>query len=129
MNSHSFSETISSEASDGENDDVVPRFTIDSETNRQYTRFNAVGTELTVRLLPSAVGDDSDAVTHFQASVNDLFDYALRDVNDADMVGITIRNEVNLLDKPIGICFRRKDQLSDEVMWSVFSKVAQSNAR
>ena len=61
--------------------------------------------------------------------MNDLFDYALTDVNDADMVGITIRNEVNFLDKPIGISFRRKDQLSDEVMWSVFSKVAQSNAR
>jgi len=30
--------SISSEASDGVNDDVVPRFTIDSETNRQYTR-------------------------------------------------------------------------------------------
>ena len=45
------------------------------------------------------------------------------------MVGITIQNEVNLLDKPIGISFRRKDQLSAEVIWSVFSKVAQSNAR
>jgi len=52
------------------------------------------------------VGDDYDAVTHFQASVNDLFDYALRDVNDADMVGITIRNEDNQLDKPIGVGFR-----------------------
>ena len=61
--------------------------------------------------------------------MNDLFEYAIRDVDDADMVGITIRNEVNLLDKPIGISFRRKDQLSDEVIWSVFSKVAQSNAR
>ena len=61
--------------------------------------------------------------------MNDLFDYALRDVNDSDMVGITIQNEGNLLDKPIGISFRRKDQLSAEVIWSVFSKVAQSNAR
>ena len=75
------------------------------------------------------VGDDYDAVTHFQASVNDLFDYALRDVNDADMVGITIRNEDNQLDKPIGVGFRWKDQLSDEVIWSVYSNVAQSNAR
>jgi len=64
--------SIGSTASDGENGDVVPRFTIDSETNRQYSRFNAVGTELIVRLLPPALGDDSDAITHFQASVNDL---------------------------------------------------------
>jgi len=45
------------------------------------------------------------------------------------MVGVTINNEVNLLDKAIGISFRRKDHLSEEVIWSVFSKVAQSNAR
>ena len=53
-------------------DDVVPRFTTDSETNRQYRRFNARGTELTVRLLPPAVEDNPDAIKHFQASVNDL---------------------------------------------------------
>jgi len=112
-----------------DDDDVVPRFTIDSETDRQYSRFNARGTELTVRLLPPAKGDNQDAITHFQTSVNDLFDYALRNVDDSDMVGVTIHNAVNLLDKAIGISFRRKDQLSEEVIWSVFSKVAQSNAR
>jgi len=32
-------------------------------------------------------------------------------------------------DKATGISFRRKDQLSEEVIWSVFNKVAQSNAR
>ena len=110
-------------------DDVVPRFTIDSERNRQYSRFNARGTEITVRLLPPAVENNPDAITHFQTSVNDLFEYALKNIEDSDMVGVTIRNEVNLLDKAICISFRRKDQLSEEVIWSVFSKVAQSNAR
>ena len=96
------------------------------QTDRQYSRFNARGTELTVRLLPPAIEDNQDAITHFQTSVNDLFDYALRNVDDSGMVGVTIHNEVNLLDKAIGISFRRKDQLSEEVIWSVFSKVAQS---
>ena len=97
-------------ASDG---DVVPRFTIDSETDRQYSRFKARGTELTVRLLLPTIEDNQDAITHFQTSVFDLFDYALRNVDDSDMVGVTIHNEVNLLDKAIGISFRRKDQLSE----------------
>jgi len=44
--------SIGNEASNGVNDDELPRFTIDSEMNRQYARFNFVGTELTVRLLP-----------------------------------------------------------------------------
>jgi len=39
------------------------------------------------------------------------------------MVGITIQNQVNQNDKAIGISFRRKDQLSGEVIWSVFEKV------
>jgi hypothetical protein len=44
------------------------------------------------------------------------------------MVGITIRNEVNQNNKPIGISFRRKDQLSGDVVCSVLEKVTQSNA-
>ena len=70
----------------GENEDV--RFTTDSENHRHYRRFNAAGTELIVRMLPPALRDNSDAITHFQASVNNLFDYALRDVSDSDMVVI-----------------------------------------
>ena len=31
-------------------------------------------------------------------------------------------------DKPIGISFRRRDQLSADVIWSLFEKFAQSNA-
>ena len=45
------------------------------------------------------------------------------------MSGHTIRNEDNVQDKPIGFSFRRKDQISEEVIWSVFEKVVQSNAR
>jgi len=50
----------------------------------QYRRYNAVGRQLTVRLIPPS--DNSDPVAHFLASVNDLFENALRDVEDSDMV-------------------------------------------
>ena len=59
--------------SDEENEFAVTKFTVDGEIYREYRRFNAVGTELIVRLLPPALGDDSDAVTHFQASVTIFF--------------------------------------------------------
>jgi len=68
-------------------------------------------------------------VGHFLASVNELFEYALQDVSVSYMVGITIQNEVNKNHKPIGISFRRKDQLSGEVIWIVFEKVSQANSR
>jgi len=45
------------------------------------------------------------------------------------MVGMTIHNQVNQSDKPIGISFRRKGQLSGDEIWSVFEKVFQSNSR
>jgi len=106
-----------------------PRFTIDSEINRQYKRFNAMVTKLTVRLLPPSEGQDSNPMSHFFASVSDLFEYALKNCDDSDMVGITISNEVNVADKAIGISFRRKDQITPDVIWSVLGKVAQSNAR
>jgi len=45
------------------------------------------------------------------------------------MVGISIRNEVNMRDKAIGISFRRKDNLSTDVILNVWQKVTQSNSR
>ena len=55
--------------------------------------------------------------------MNDLFGHVLHDVGDGDMVGITIRNQVNENDKPVGISFRRKDKLFGDVIWSVFESL------
>ena len=124
---------MTSMMSNSDSDDVITppptRFTIDEEVRRQYRRFNDEGAELRVRLLPPSDGDDTNPITHFQASVTELLEYALRDSHDSDMVGLTIRNQVNVQDKPIGFSFRRKDQMSEDVIWSVFEKVVQSNAR
>jgi hypothetical protein len=66
-----------------------PRFTIEEEITRLYRRFNAVGTQLTVSLLPPV---DSNLMSHFLASVSDLFENTLQNCDDLDMVGITISN-------------------------------------
>ena len=71
---------------------------------------------------------DTNPVDNFLASVNDLFEHALQDVGEADMVAIAIHNEVNQNDKPIGICFRHRDQFSVEAVWNVF-EVTHSNSR
>jgi hypothetical protein len=103
-----------------------PRFTIEEEITTQYGRFNAVGIQLTARLSPSV---DSNPMSQFLASVSDLFEHALQNCDVSDMVGITINNEENVQDKAIGISFRKRDPLTPDVIWSVFGKVAQSNAR
>jgi len=68
---------------------MARRFEIDDTVRRQYRRYNAVGTQITALLLPPA--DTSDPVANFLASVNELFEYTLRDVSDSDMVGIMFR--------------------------------------
>jgi len=75
-----------------------------------------MGTQLTVRILPPSHNDDRDPVSHFLASVKELFEHALQNLSDSDMVGITIQNRVNQNDKPRGISFRRKDQLVGDVI-------------
>ena len=53
---------------------MARRFEIDGEITRQYRRFSATGTQLTVRLLPPE-DVSTDPVSHFLASVNDLFEH------------------------------------------------------
>jgi len=106
---------------------MARRFEIMDTNMRQYRRYDVVGSQLTVSLIPP--NDNSNRGAHFLASVKDLFAQALRDVHDSDAVEITIQNQFNQNDKPIGISFRRKDQLSGDVIWSVFERVSQSNSR
>jgi hypothetical protein len=63
---------------------MYDHFEILSEGFRQYKRFNATGTKLTVRL---KVPSDTDSITHLLTSVNELFQFALQDLGDGDMVG------------------------------------------
>ena len=50
-------------------DDEPQRLTIEEEQTRQYRRFNARGTQLTVRLLPQPEREDPDPMSHFLDSV------------------------------------------------------------
>ena len=101
---------------------MARRFDILDRSTREYRWFNAEGRQLNMRLNPPS--DASVPVSHFLASVNVLFQHALNEVDDSDMVGITIQNQVNQNDKPIRVSFRRKDQLSGDVIWSVFERVS-----
>jgi len=84
---------------------MARRFEILEANTRQYRRHNAVERQLTVRLiLPSG---STNSVAYFLASANELIKHALRDVNESDMLGMTIQNQVKQNDKPIGNSFRR----------------------
>jgi hypothetical protein len=55
--------------------------------------------------------------------MNDLFQYALKDFTDSDMVGLYISNEENVQGKANGLSFGRKEQLTADVIWNVFQRV------
>ena len=104
---------------------MAQSFEIVREIRRQYRRFSTTGTQLTVRLNPPS-SPDANPIVYFLASVNDMFEHTLRDVGDGDMVGIANHNESNQNDKPIGISFRRRDQLSQYAIRSVFEVASQT---
>jgi hypothetical protein len=72
---------------------VAHSFEIVREILRDYRRFGTVGMQFTVPLNPPT-DLDLNPVDHFLASVNDLFEHVLQGVQDSDMVGVAIRNEV-----------------------------------
>ncbi|KAK5642519.1 hypothetical protein RI129_008686 [Pyrocoelia pectoralis] len=66
-------------------------------------------------------------LTWLQSAFEELHTYIVKDAAPSDRVGITLRNP-NFPDKPIGLSFRRVDQLSVKVIMSLLEKVMQSNA-
>jgi hypothetical protein len=52
---------------------MARKFEIEDNITRRYSRFNANGRELIVRFLLPSIDDARDPVSHFLASVNDLF--------------------------------------------------------
>jgi len=110
-------------------------FTVKDEVTRHYRRFNAEGRQLTVRIPappppppPNTSGAEQYPAQYFADSVDELFEYSLRDLDPSDMVGISIHNANHQQDRPIGLSFRKRDHISRDVLWSVF-EVTQSNAR
>jgi len=93
-------------------------FTVLDEITLHSWRFNAEGRELTVRMLCAfparTAARDPDG--YFAESVDEIFNYSLRDLKPGDMVGISIHNVDNQQGKPIGLSFRRRKQLSRDVL-------------
>jgi len=73
---------------------------------------------------PPSSAEAQDSARYFADSVDELFEYSLRDLDPCDMVGISIQNATSHQDRPIGLSFRR-DQISRDILWSIFDKVAQ----
>jgi hypothetical protein len=74
-------------------------YTAQNEITRRYRRFNAEGRKLIVKV--TAPPRTSSAARHFADSVDKIFEYALRDLQPSDMVGISFHNVDNQQDRQI----------------------------
>jgi hypothetical protein len=61
--------------------EMYHHFEIISKHVREYMRFNTARTQITVRRKPPS-GIEPDPVSYFLASVNELIEYALENVED-----------------------------------------------
>lgn len=86
-----------------------------TEVVGEYRLFEVIGTQHTVRYITQTKAN-TNRVINFLARVNDLFEHAVQDVTDGDMVCMAIPGEVNQNDKSIGIIFRWKDKLCGDVI-------------
>ena len=75
------------------------RFEIEDTITRRFSRCSAPRTQLVVRLLPPSYS--TDPVSHFLASLNDIFRYALQNPSESNTVEIPIENREDQNDKPI----------------------------
>ena len=106
---------------------MARRFEIEDTITRQYSRFNASGTQLVLRLIHPS--DGTDPISHYLASVNYLFRHAIQNLSESDVLGIMIQNRETQNDKPIRMRFRRKDQFPPDVILSLVQRFPQSNFR
>lgn len=93
-------------------------FTVLDEVTPHYRHFSAVGRKLTVRITaPTSASEEAqDPARHITNSVDELFEYSLRNLDPSNMVGISIHKADNQQDRNVGLSFRRRDQISRDVL-------------
>jgi hypothetical protein len=97
-----------------------------NETRKYYARFQTHGRHIVLKIHPSS--EDENPIAYFRECMEEILKISLLNVEANDMVGMLKKNTVNSVDKPIGISFRRRDQISVDVIMSVVERVCHSNA-
>jgi len=57
---------------------------------------------------------------YLKECITTLTNYVVNEVNNRDLVGMSIRNTENVQDKVVGVSFRRRDQLKPDLVWEFF---------
>jgi hypothetical protein len=91
-------------------------FDIIGETSKKFAKFNTTGKSLLIKFKPHNNEQAPDSyLSECIASLTNL----VGEIPGRDLVGLSIRNTKNLLDKAIGLSLRRRDQLRADVVLDV----------
>nr|CAD7434401.1 unnamed protein product [Timema monikensis] len=103
--------------------DYAPRtntddsFTIIIETRRTYSWFNTLGRDNLV-LFKTLILNVSP-MQYLTTCFSSLLAYLLRATEPYDLIGFTITNKENNLDKPVGVSYRRCDQINSNARFGI----------
>ncbi|KAK4885045.1 hypothetical protein RN001_001316 [Aquatica leii] len=84
---------------------------------------------LSKRILLNSISNpqpSTSRVTQSDNAFNEILNHLLVDASPSDRVGVVLRND-NFPERPIGISFRRRDQLNSKVIIATLEKILQSN--
>jgi hypothetical protein len=91
-------------------------FLILDETSKSFPKFNTTGRSLLIKFRsPGEVQEP-----YLKECITTLTNYVVNEVNNRDLVGMSIRNTENVQDKVVGVSFRRRDQLKPDLVWEFF---------
>lgn len=101
-------------------------YIITKEQKRTIKKFNLVGNVVEFKL--KDVPENQDALCWFKDGVNQLIEDALEGIEPNDYVGITFCSKDFLEKGPGFLTFRKASTLTFNDVWSILSKIFQSNA-
>jgi hypothetical protein len=92
-----------------------------NESRKHYERFQAYGRHIVLQIRPCP--ENQNPVTYFRDSLQEILEIIETGVGESDMLVFQIINSTNSVDRPIGLSFRKKDQISVDTITYVFEKV------
>ncbi|KAK4877635.1 hypothetical protein RN001_010141 [Aquatica leii] len=98
---------------------------VTSEGEKEIKKFKTIAKTIVFRF--QDVHGSSNPMIWLEKAFNEMLDHMLIGASPSDRVGIVLRND-NFPEKPIGISFRRRDQLNSKIIMATLEKVLQSNA-
>ncbi|KAK4883252.1 hypothetical protein RN001_006571 [Aquatica leii] len=119
MNNHQASSVLPNSLTCLKSGKSFSHLDIISEGEKEIKKFKTTAKTIVFRF--KDVHGSSNPMIWLEKAFNEMLEHMLVGAYPSDRVGVVLRNE-NFPDKPIGISFRRKDQLNSKIIMATLEK-------